>query len=338
MNNGITFIHLEETDSTNTYLKSYPKDPAQPYVSVMADYQTAGRGQRGNTWHSARGQNLLCSIRHHPTFLRPQQQFILSQLIALTITDSLSELLPDADEHLRIKWPNDIYWDDRKLCGILIEYELSATSIEQAIIGFGVNVNQTDFGSAPGDTTLRLPGRDIIGATYRPTSLRLITGKDFDVPTLFYTLTRRYITTLTTLFREQRTENRRSCENQGGDATCRVSTSGRVATDEGVANREQINVKEPQTEVSSDHCSLFTDHSSLPTAHCSLFTDHCSLESLNLRYARRLYRLGTPARYRDAEGDFTATIEGVNPDGTLRLRLPDGTLRHYEFKQVAYLF
>jgi birA, biotin-[acetyl-CoA-carboxylase] ligase region len=263
-NNGITFIHLEETDSTNTYLKSYPKDPAQPYVAVMADYQTAGRGQRGNTWHSARGQNLLCSIRHHPTFLRPQQQFILSQLIALTITDGLSELLPDADEHLRIKWPNDIYWDDRKLCGILIEYELSATSIEQAIIGFGVNVNQTDFGSAPGDTTLRLPGRDIIGATYRPTSLRLITGKDFDVPTLFYTLTRRYITTLSTL--------------------------------------------------------------------------NSQLLTLNLRYARRLYRLGTPARYRDAEGDFTATIEGVNPDGTLRLRLPDGTLRHYEFKQVAYLF
>ena len=187
----ITFIHLEETDSTNTYLKNLPRDPEQPYVAVMADYQTAGRGQRGNQWHSARGQNLLCSIRHHPTFLRPEQQFVLSQLIALAIVEGLSEILPDANEHLRIKWPNDIYWNDSKLCGILIEYELSATAIEQAIIGFGLNVNQTHFGEASGDTTLRLPSHNIIGASYRPVSLRLITEKEFDVPTLFHSFTSR---------------------------------------------------------------------------------------------------------------------------------------------------
>ena len=276
----ITFIHLDEIDSTNTYLKNLPRDTNQPYVAVRADYQTAGRGQRGNTWHSARGENLLCSIRHHPTFLRPDQQFILSQLIALAIHDTLSGLLPDANEHLRIKWPNDIYWDDRKLCGILIEYELSGTAIEQAIIGFGVNVNQSDFGEAPGDTTLRLPGRDLIGATYRPTSMRNIIAQQvnkstsqqavFDIPTLFQTITERYVTSVSLLNSQPSTVN-------------------------------------------------------------------AQLSTINSRYIHRLYRLGTLSRFRDAAGDFTATIEGVNPDGTLCLRLDDGTLRHYEFKQVAYI-
>lgn len=285
----ITFIHLEETDSTNTFLKSYPRDPAQPYIAVMADYQTAGRGQRGNTWHSARGQNLLCSIRHHPTFLRPQQQFILSQLIALTITDGLSELLPDADEHLRIKWPNDIYWDDRKLCGILIEYELSATSIEQAIIGFGINVNQTDFDPAPGDTTLRLPSQGVLGSTFRPTSLRLIAAQTppttpnpspltFDIPALFHAITEHYVQSVATL--------QSSIVNAVGDLES-------AATD--------------------------------------------SLVNLQTAYVRRLYRLGVPARYRDAQGDFTATLEGVNPDGTLRLRDNLNALRSYPFKEVAYI-
>ena len=267
----ITYIHLDEIDSTNTYLKTLPRNPEQPYVAVRADYQTAGRGQRGNTWHSARGQNLLCSIRHHPTFLRPEQQFILSQLIALAVVDSLSEFLPYANEHLRIKWPNDIYWDNNKLCGILIEYELSVTSIEQAILGFGVNVNQTDFGDAPGDTTLRLSGRDIIGATYRPTSLHLILGTDFDIPTLFHRITERYVASISTL----------------------------------ISQPSAINDK---------------------------------LATINYRYTHHLYRLGTSARFRDASGDFGATIDGINPDGTLRLCLDDGTFRNYEFKQVAYIF
>ena len=283
----ITYIHLTEVDSTNTYLMTLPRDPTQPYVAVHADYQTAGRGQRGNTWQSAPGQNLLGSIRHHPTFLRPEQQFVLSQLIALAIVEELSDLLPCAAEDLRIKWPNDIYWRDRKLCGILIEYQLSTTAIEQAIIGFGINVNQTDFGSAPGDTTLRLPSQGVLGSTFRPTSLRLIAAQTaithqpsdiihhtsdipFDIPTLFHAITERYVQSILNL----------------------------------------------QSSISNPQSSIFNLQSS---------------------YVRRLYRLGIPARYRDAQGDFTATLEGVNPDGTLRLLLPDGTLRHYEFKQVAYI-
>jgi len=306
----ITYIHLTEVDSTNTYLMTLPRDPAQPYVAVHADYQTAGRGQRGNTWQSAAGQNLLGSIRHHPTFLRPEQQFVLSQLIALAIVEELSSLLPSAADDLRIKWPNDIYWRDRKLCGILIEYQLSTTAIEQAIIGFGVNVNQTDFGPAPGDTTLRLPSQGVLGSTFRPTSLRLIAAETaithqpsdilhhtsdipFDIPALFHAITERYVQSVAAL----------------APHTSDIS---------------------PQTSDISPQTSYIAPH----TSDISPQTSYITLQS---SYVRRLYRLGIPARYRDADGDFTATIDGVNPDGTLRLRLPDGTLRHYEFKQVAYI-
>lgn len=274
----ITFIHLDEVDSTNTFLKTLPRDLQQPYVAVMADYQTAGRGQRGNTWQSARGQNLLCSIRHFPTFIRPDEQFVLSQLIALAISDVVAELIPNAAADLRIKWPNDIYWRDRKLCGILIEYELSASSIEQAIIGFGINVHQTDFAPAVGDTTLRLPAHDVLGATFRPISLQQIVIEtqqesssptplnSFLIPNLFRSLAERYVTYL-------------------------------------------------------------THYEANPSIRVDIDSD----------YTSRLYRLNTPARYRDASGDFIATLEGVNPDGTLRLRLSDDSLRHYEFKEVAYI-
>lgn len=278
----ITYIHLDEVDSTNTYLMTLPRDPQRPIVAVMAEYQTAGRGQRGNKWQSARGQNLLCSIRHHPTFIRPEEQFVLSQLIALAITDVVAELIPEAAADLRIKWPNDIYWCDRKLCGILIEYELSPTAIEQAIIGFGLNVHQTNFGFAPGDTTLRLPSQGVLGSTFRPTSLQQIADElkysleeknplsaihNSFLEYLFHTLTERYVAYLT---------------------------------------RYEIGGKLTRAEIDA-------------------------------AYTRRLYRLGIPARYRDAQGDFTATLEGVNPDGTIRLCDNLGTLRSYSFKEVAYI-
>ena len=274
----ITYIHLDEVDSTNTYLKTLPRDPQHPYVAVMTDYQTAGRGQRGNTWQSARGQNLLCSIRHHPTIIRPDEQFVLSQLIALAITDVVAELVPEAAADLRIKWPNDIYWRDHKLCGILIEYELSTTAIEQAIIGFGLNVHQTDFAPAAGDATLRLPAQDVLGATFRPISLQQIVAEtrnddssthpntSFQIPDLFHALTERYVAYFT-----------------------RYEASSLTRSD------------------------------------------------INNAYINRLYRLGIPARYRDANGDFTATLEGVNPDGTLRLRDTQNLLRSYSFKEVAYI-
>ena len=151
--NSFPLIHLDETDSTNRYLTQLcDRQQVAEYTTVCADYQTAGKGQRGNTWESERGKNLMFSLVLYPTFLQPQRQFILSQLTALAVRDTLTRWAGD----IRIKWPNDIYWQEKKICGILIENELNAEGIARSIIGIGLNVNQTKFHSdAPNPVSLR---------------------------------------------------------------------------------------------------------------------------------------------------------------------------------------
>ena len=139
-------IHLSETDSTNNWLKEH--DDGRDVV-VWADYQTTGRGSGTNTWESERGQNLLFSMLIHPVSLKPTEQFRVSMAISLAIVHALQPIA------LSIKWPNDIYWNDRKLCGILIENSLAGQHIRQSIIGVGLNVNQTLFLSdAPNPVSL----------------------------------------------------------------------------------------------------------------------------------------------------------------------------------------
>ena len=118
-------IRVEETDSTN------------------AAIQTGGKGQRGNSWESERGKNLLFTISCRPTFLPARQQFLLSQAIALSVFDTFRRFV----RRFSIKWPNDIYWRDRKVGGILIENDLAGEYIAQSIIGVGLNINQTEFRS-----------------------------------------------------------------------------------------------------------------------------------------------------------------------------------------------
>lgn len=143
-------IHLHETDSTNQWLerRCYLED-----LVVWANHQTAGRGSGLNTWEDEPGKNLLFSILIHPLCLRPSEQFRISMAISLAIVRALQPLVNEGE--LSIKWPNDIYWNDRKLCGILIENQLSGQSIRESIIGVGLNVNQTVFtGSAPNPVSL----------------------------------------------------------------------------------------------------------------------------------------------------------------------------------------
>ena len=109
---------------------------------VITDNQTAGRGQRGNQWEAKAGQNLTVSLILKPTFLSANEQFWLNIAISLGIYDVLQPLLGDA---LRIKWPNDIYIDNQKLGGILIENTLYGYGIAWSIVGMGLNVNQTEF-------------------------------------------------------------------------------------------------------------------------------------------------------------------------------------------------
>ena len=149
-------VHLAETDSTNRWLR---EQGGEENMLVWTDFQTAGRGCGTNTWESARGQNLLCSLLIHPVEVRPSEQFRISMAISLAIVDALACYT----DGLSIKWPNDIYWHDRKICGILIENRLSGGVIKDCIIGVGLNVNQQQFVSdAPNPVSLRqILGHDV---------------------------------------------------------------------------------------------------------------------------------------------------------------------------------
>ncbi|MBQ0142976.1 MAG: biotin--[acetyl-CoA-carboxylase] ligase [Prevotellaceae bacterium] len=146
-------IHLIETESTNTYARDLLKTsvPSNDALLIDTEYQTCGRGQTGNHWESKRGENLTFSILCHPKNIRADEQFLLSQVIALTMWNTLDDMI----EGISIKWPNDIYWYDKKICGILIEYDLKGSQIANGIIGVGLNVNQENFESdAPNPVSL----------------------------------------------------------------------------------------------------------------------------------------------------------------------------------------
>lgn len=159
------FIHLNETSSTNSYLQTLcSQQPVEELTTVITDFQTAGRGQRGNTWESQIGKNLLFSFVLFPKFLEARRQFLISQIISLAIKDELDIYTTD----ISIKWPNDIYWKERKICGMLIENDLMGKLINQSIAGIGININQEAFFSqAP-----------------NPVSLLQITQKEYDIFTI----------------------------------------------------------------------------------------------------------------------------------------------------------
>jgi len=143
-----SIIHIDETDSTNRWLK----ENGSERMAVVADYQTAGRGCGTNTWESERGKNLLFSLLIHPAVVPAVKQFRISMAISLAILDTLEQHIGDVS----IKWPNDIYWRNGKLGGILIENRLQGGCIKDCIIGVGLNVNQEQFHSdAPNPVSLK---------------------------------------------------------------------------------------------------------------------------------------------------------------------------------------
>jgi BirA family biotin operon repressor/biotin-[acetyl-CoA-carboxylase] ligase len=150
----MTCIYLPEVDSTNSYLIRL-LEAGNELIEGTTFYtscQNRGRGQLNNSWESEPGCNLAFSMLLKPTFLPLTEAFVLSELTALAIADTLNAVLPG----FTIKWPNDIYHDDRKAVGILIENRLSGKHIQQSIIGVGVNLNQRVFRSdAPNPVSLR---------------------------------------------------------------------------------------------------------------------------------------------------------------------------------------
>ena len=149
-------MYINSTNSTNTLLKELiAKGQEQEYI--YAGYQTAGRGQTGNSWESEKDKNLICSI------LLPPDKNLYFLNIAVGVA-----ILRVIGEDFTIKWPNDIYWQDKKLAGILLENAMVGSQIKYSIAGIGLNVNQTVFVSnAP-----------------NPVSLKQITGREYDIDQL----------------------------------------------------------------------------------------------------------------------------------------------------------
>lgn len=141
---GQKLITLKCTSSTNDYLKEElsKSTPLKEGTVIMAVEQTDGKGQAGNKWLAEPGKNLTFSLLLKPTFLSPIQQFDLNIAICVSIYEVLFPLL---GSQLKIKWPNDIYFENKKLGGILIENTLQGMEWKDSIIGIGVNVNQEDF-------------------------------------------------------------------------------------------------------------------------------------------------------------------------------------------------
>jgi BirA family biotin operon repressor/biotin-[acetyl-CoA-carboxylase] ligase len=128
--------------------------------AVMAGFQTAGRGQAGAFWESEAGKNLTCSILYYPR-LPARRAFVIAEMAALSVKGILDRHV----RHIAVKWPNDVYWKDRKICGILIENDFRDGRVIRSIVGFGLNLNQTlFFSNAPNPVSLS----QITGMQYRP--------------------------------------------------------------------------------------------------------------------------------------------------------------------------
>lgn len=240
-------IWLDEVDSTNSYLERNARDIADT-VMIAARKQSAGHGQRGNSWESAPDENLTFSVLYHPKEFKAIEQFAISEATALAVTDMLALHGIDAN----VKWPNDIYAADRKICGILIKHSLAGKEISHSIIGVGININQTEFLSdAP-----------------NPVSLKQLTGENYDLESL--------------------AAETAECLNK------------RLEMIYGIRHRRELH--------NEFLCRLWRgDGGYYP------FRDTASGEN------------------------FEAVIDCIGTDGLMTLRLHDGSIRSYRFKEVAFL-
>jgi len=156
------FIFLKEVESTNNYANQLVLSKAAEHGTVvLAQHQKTGRGQQGNSWESEAGKNVLASFILFPQFLPVAKQFQLSKIVSLALIDFIGH----ETKSVSIKWPNDIYIQNKKIAGILIENSVKGSFISSAIIGIGLNLNQLKF----------------ISDAPNPVSLKQITGKNYDV-------------------------------------------------------------------------------------------------------------------------------------------------------------
>lgn len=164
---GKNLVHLDRVTSTNSVLSELLSNskPLEEGSVILADEQTQGRGQQGSFWEASPHKNITLSLLYRPEFLTIEMQFYLSIAVSLGISDFLEEVM---QQKSHIKWPNDVYFGNHKIAGILIENTLMNSHLKTSVIGIGINVNQVEFNSdAP-----------------NPCSMRSISGKEFSIPEL----------------------------------------------------------------------------------------------------------------------------------------------------------
>ena len=149
----MNIIKLNAIDSTNDYLKNLlDKKPVINYTVVTANFQNKGKGQMGGFWESEAGKNLICSVYLSNSIIKLSNQFVINIIVCLAIKKSLHKFnIPQ----LSVKWPNDIMSGSSKICGVLIENIIKNSSIQDIIIGIGLNVNQTIFKNSPNATSIK---------------------------------------------------------------------------------------------------------------------------------------------------------------------------------------
>jgi BirA family biotin operon repressor/biotin-[acetyl-CoA-carboxylase] ligase len=158
---GIPFIELLQVKSTNNYATGLiHAGMAQHGVAVFAHHQTAGKGQRNKQWQGEANKNIALSIIIKPACLTLSQSFLFSMAVAVATHRFLLNYI---GEETKIKWPNDIYWQDRKAAGILIENIVQGEDWKWSVTGIGININQTIFDNSK----------------FKAVSLKQITGKEF---------------------------------------------------------------------------------------------------------------------------------------------------------------
>ena len=158
------YLKVNQTASTNTYLSRLAATLPGGTV-IYTPCQTAGRGQKGNSWESEDDKNLTFSLLLKNPPVKARDQFYLSEAAALAVVEALTA---EAGDGFSVKWPNDVYWQDKKICGMLLENSLDGSNIARCIMGIGINVNQERFLSdAP-----------------NPVSLINITGHEHDLEAL----------------------------------------------------------------------------------------------------------------------------------------------------------
>ena len=349
-------IWLESVDSTNEEAKRHISDIDNLSV-LSALEQTAGRGQRGNTWTSAPGENLMFSIvlkfSEEPDgngesacmpLLPARDQFILNEIASLSVVDFLSQHGIPA----RIKWPNDIYVGSKKICGILIENSLRGSEISTSIIGIGLNINQRNFNvNLPNPTSMVLE-RGIYNSQGIPQNTSALSHCNSGLS--FGNSKSLEFHSESVECHSERSEGSfdlSSCLNDFMDIfnayVLRFLSVPAASPSKGTASKDLRRMYLSRL-WRMDEPARFIDYASLPSGHLDgpmniylegaesaspVFAGHSATDSGSSVYG------GLPA----TEGrPFTGIIRGLSPIGHLLVEdLSTGELKEFAFKEIGYI-